>query len=591
MTETPGSGTIIDMSIQRRLAALAVSTRLQFGIVVFSALAGGGLTIFQAWILAGIIDQVHLGNSVLDDVSQSLILLVFVVLIRAALVYVNEYGALLVSERIKASLRENLTAKVLRLGPGFIQQNRAGELSYTLTQAVDALDAFYSQYMPQIIIALVLPIGILSVVFPLDLLSAIILLLTAPLIPVFMVLIGRTTEALTRRQFSAFSRMSAFFLDTIRGLAELKNLGQSQNHAARLDQVSERYRDATLKVLRISFLSALVLELAATLSVAVIAVQIGIRLLYGQIEFHQAFFLLIIAPEFYLPLRQLGARFHSAQNAVSAARRIFEILDQPDLENPTIEISREILPEDLFTSPFDIRFENVSFAYHGRETDAVSSVSFILKSGETTAVVGLNGSGKSTLAALLLRFIQPDTGRILYNGFDIQYIPVQKWRAGIAWLDQQPILFNDSLRNNLHLSNPDATEEQMVQAVKNSQLAEVISSLPNGYDTLIGENAFRLSGGQAQRLGLSRAFLKNAPLMILDEPTSHLDAILENELEESLAKLHANRTCLIIAHRKATAISADQVVYMQNGFVAGFGKHDDLMISSISYAQLFGDRS
>ena len=385
-----------------------------------------------------------------------------VIVLRAFLVFINEQSAAMLSEKIRMDLREKLTAKVLDLGPAYIEQQQAGELSYAMTSAVDTLDAYFSQYLPQLVIAAILPLGILIIVFPMDTLSAVILLLTAPLIPIFMILVGKTTEALTHRQYQTFSRMSAFFLDSLRGLAELKNLGQSRDHAARLDRVSEKYREATMQVLRISFLSALVLELAATLSVAVIAVEIGIRLLYGQMDFQQAFFLLVIAPEFYLPLRQLGVRFHAAQNGVSAARRIFDILDQPEPQSGSSQLETVRIP-DLFQPPFNIRFDDVSFAYPGREQEAVSHVSFTMNSGETTALVGLNGSGKSTLASLLLRFIQPQNGAIFYNDVDIQTIPIESWRAGIAYLDQQPVLFNASIRQNLVIARPDANEIQIIR--------------------------------------------------------------------------------------------------------------------------------
>jgi ATP-binding cassette, subfamily C, bacterial CydD len=576
------------MSIHRRLLSLASTTRFSLGIVISTAAIGGGLAILQAWLLADIIDKVHLESAGLDQVSTVFLFFVIIIFLRSAFVFFNEQCAAITSENIKSRLREQLSRKILKLGPAYINQQKSGELAYAITQAVDELDAYFSQYLPQVVIAAILPVGILAVVFPLDTLSAIILLLTAPLIPIFMVLIGRTTEALTRQRYTAFSRMSAFFLDTLRGLAELKNLGQSRKHASRLDQVSERYREATLKVLRVSFLSALVLELAATLSVAVIAVEIGIRLLYGQIAFQQAFFLLVIAPEFYQPLRQLGTRFHAAQNGVSAARRIFEILDRPvEIENPSTVKSIGATP-DLFQRPFIIRFENVSFSYPGRERDAVNNVSFSLKSGETTALVGLNGSGKSTLAALLLRFISPRDGAIYFNDIDISTIPIKHWRAGIAWLDQQPTLFNDTIRNNLLLSRLEGTKIQIQRALEESKLMETINALPAGLDTELGENAYRFSGGQAQRIGLARAFLKNAPVLILDEPTSHLDAILESELDASLSKLRKTCTCLVIAHRKDTARQADRVLVMDQGQLVENGAHPELMALDGIYAHLFG---
>jgi ATP-binding cassette subfamily C protein CydD len=576
------------MSIQRRLIALAASLKWTFIAVTGSAILAGGLIILQAWLLSTIINQVHLEGAGLDVSLPVLGSLTIVIIFRAVLVFINEQTAAVLSEKIRSGLRITLSEKILHLGPSYREQLQAGELTYALTGAIDTLDAYFSQFLPQLIIAAILPLGILAVVFPLDTLSGLVLLVTAPLIPIFMILVGKTTEALTRKQFSTFSRMSAFFLDSLRGLAELKNLGRSRDHSARLDRVSESYRQATMRVLRVSFLSALVLELAATLSVAVIAVEIGIRLLYSQIDFRQAFFLLVIAPEFYMPLRQVGARFHASQNGVNAARRIFDILDQPEVE----EASEYQSIPDLFKPPFTIRFEDVSFSYPDRQQEALGHVSFQIHSGETTALVGLNGSGKSTLAALLLRFIKPAYGVIYYNDIDIQTIPIADWRASIAHLDQQPVLFNDTVRQNLLITRPEATQQEMNTALDSARLSGFIASLPEGLETSLGENAFRFSGGQAQRLGLARAFLKDAPLLVLDEPTSHLDAMLEADLDQSITRLITGRTCLIIAHRKDTSRRADRVVMLENGRVVCAGTHKELSACSESYTALFaGDEA
>jgi ATP-binding cassette subfamily C protein CydD len=576
------------MSIQRRLISLAASSKWTFFAVTASAILAGGLIILQAWLLSTIINQVHLEGAGLDVSLPVLGSLTIVIILRAILVFVNEQTAAVLSERIRSGLRSTLAEKILRLGPSYRDQQQAGELSYALTGAIDTLDAYFSQFLPQLIIAVILPLGILAVVFPLDTLSGLILLLTAPLIPIFMILVGKTTENLTRKQYSTFSRMSAFFLDSLRGLAELKNLGRSREHTARLDRVSESYRLATMRVLQVSFLSALVLELAATLSVAMIAVEIGIRLLYSQIDFRQAFFLLVIAPEFYLPLRQVGARFHASQNGVSAARRIFDILDQPNVEE-VIEYSPI---QDLFKVPFIIRFEDVSFSYPDRQHEALSHVSFEIRSGETIALVGLNGSGKSTLAALLLRFIKPAEGAIYYNDIDIQTISIVEWRAGIAHLDQQSVLFNDTVRQNLLITRTKATDQELEEALDSARVSGFITSLPKGLDTPLGENAFRFSGGQAQRLGLARAFLKDAHLLVLDEPTSHLDALLEADLDQAISRLIVGRTCLIIAHRKDTTRRADHVFMLENGHVICSGTHIELIACSDSYAALFaGDEA
>lgn len=575
------------MVFNRRLNSLALRVRSPFFAVIASAVAGGFAVIGQAWVLSDILDQVHILQVSINQLNRPFLLLVFIIFLRAILVYVNEQNAALLSENIRSSLKQSLAEKILRLGPAYTNQQQDGELAYVATSGVDSLDSYFSQYLPQLIICAILPASILIIVFPLDILSAFILLFTAPLIPVFMILIGRTTETLTHRQYDAFSRMSAFFHDSLHGLTELKNLGRSADHALRLDRVSETYRNATLQVLRVAFLSAFVLELAATLSVAVIAVQIGIRLMYGQMEFQQAFFFLVIAPDFYLPLRQLGSRFHAAQNGVSAAKRIFAILDEPERTMTQTLSDIHLVSFPLLKDKFDIRYENVTFSYPGRKTDALHRVSFTISSGEKLAVVGLNGSGKSTLASLLLRFIQPIEGCITWNGVDIQTIPINKWREEFLYVNQQPALFNTTIRENLSIAAPAAEKHQLEQALREAHLLETVKNLPAGMDTQLGEDAYGFSGGQAQRLVLARAFLKNAPFLILDEPTTHLDPITQADLDSSLSRLQQGRTCVLIAHRRRTAQESDRILMLDHGQLIGSGHHTELLDTCPSYTNLF----
>lgn len=574
------------MVFNRRLNSLAVSARIPFVAVLVSAIAGGIAVIYQAWVLSDILNMANISQSSLDKFTTPFLLLLITIILRTILVYINEQSAAVLSENIRASLRIRLSEKILRLGPAYSGQRQAGDMVHTATVAVDSLDSYFSQYLPQLVVCAILPVCILIIVFPLDILSAIILLVTAPLIPVFMILIGRTTEILTNRQYDAFSRMSAFFHDSLRGLTELKNLGRSLDHATQLDRVGETYRNATLKVLRVAFLSAFVLELAATLSVAVIAVQIGIRLMYGQMEFQQAFFFLVIAPEFYFPLRQLGARFHSAQNGISAAKHIFAIMDEPESDIDQTTKKNDPVSTPLFANEFEIRFENVSYTYPGRETDAITQVSFSIHSGEKLAIVGLNGSGKSSLAAMLLRFIQPRQGLITWNGVDIHSIPVDTWRAGISFVNQPAALFNTTIRENLKIVLPDAKDYQLEQALEVARLLDFVKSLPAGLESPLGEDTYGFSGGQAQRLVLARAFLKNAPLLILDEPTTHLDPITEAELDISISRLQQNRTSIVIAHRRQTAQFADRILVMDNGRLVGSGRHSDLLRDCPAYINL-----
>src|SRR5689334_5417608 len=315
--------------MHRRLLALTRDSRAALILTVLSGFLAGLLTIGQAYLLSNTVNGVFLQEQTLTEVSVWLRLILIIIAGRAFLTWVNEISANIVAVRIKSDLRERLFRHILDLGPAYTRGQRTGELTTAAVEGVEALDAYYSQYLPQLVVTALIPISILIVVFPIDLLSGIVMLVTAPLIPFFMIMIGKGAEIVTRRQYQTLSRLSAHFLDSLQGLTTLKLFGQARVHAKNIETVSSQFRDTTLSVLRITFLSALALELLATLSTAVIAVEIGFRLLYARMDFLEAFFILVLAPEFYLPLRMLGARFHAGMSGTTAAKRIYEILDTP----------------------------------------------------------------------------------------------------------------------------------------------------------------------------------------------------------------------------------------------------------------------
>lgn len=580
----------LDLRLVRQIkqAGWALAGTILLGIF------GGVLVLLQARRLTAVIARVFLGGQTLADVVPLLGVLLVIFLLRSGVTLLGEVSAGAAAARIKSGLRETLFRKLLALGPlamqdgdpSASQHTGSGELAAAALQGVEALDAYFSQYLPQVVLAAAIPVILLVAVFPIDLLSGAILLLTAPLIPVFMILIGRAAETLTRRQFTALSRMSAFFLDTLQGLATLKMLGQSQRQAGRISAVSEHYRIATMTVLRVTFLSALALELVATLSTAVIAVQIGLRLLYGRVGFEQAFFILVVAPEFYLPLRLLGQRFHAGMSGVSAAKSIFAILDLPETEPDVSPARRMAAQRPLRGEDFTLAFENVRFAYPGRAGEALAGVSFQVLAGQQVALVGPTGSGKSTIAALLLRFLSPLGGRITLDGRDIAEIPVEAWRDWIAWVPQTPYLFHDTIAANLRIAKGNASLEDLRAAARLAHLEAVIDALPRGFDTIIGEHGARLSGGQAQRLALARAFLKDAPVLLLDEPTAYLDPESEALFRESLGTLSRGRTAITIAHSLPAVIRADQILVLEHGRLVEQGTHAGLARQGGLYARL-----
>jgi ATP-binding cassette subfamily C protein CydD len=573
------------MNTNSRLMRLAGRSRLTLGLTALTAVLGGGLVLVQAYLLAHIIDKVFLHGSEISQITSQMNLLAVVIIARAVMAWGNEVSAAATSVRIKTSLRQLLVEKVFRLGPGFITGQPLGELSNTLTQGVEALESYFSQYLSQLILAAVLPVIILGVVFPLDTLSGVVLLVTAPLIPLFMVLIGKASQVVTRQQYQSMSRLSAYFLDSLKGLTTLKRLGQAEARAARIGEVSEQYRQVTMKVLQVTFLSALALELLATISTAVLAVEIGVRLIYARMEFFPALFILVIAPEYYLVLRNLGLRFHAAMAGQAAAKSIFEVLDKPEpiLIEPAV-VTLSDLAIDLKKSP--IEFNAVSFRYPKRDTDAVSQLTFRLEPGTLTVLVGPSGAGKSTIAQLLLRFIQPQSGFITIGGQALEAIPLEVWRTRTAWVSQQPYLFHMSIRENLRLGQSNAGDSTLRQALEWAELWEWILTLPNGIDTVVGEEGGRLSGGQAQRLALARAYLHNAPLLILDEPTAHLDPELEDKLSAVTRQLCKDKTVLMIAHRLSSIMRADQILVIENGQVTAGGTHSDLLRRNDAYRSL-----
>jgi ATP-binding cassette subfamily C protein CydD len=600
LTNLANLGKISAMNLDRRLLKQIRWAKGPLALTVLAGFLGGLAIILQASQLSQIINAVFLRHQSLSAVMPWMWGLLAVVAARGGFTYLAESAANAAALRIKERLREDLTRKILSLGPAYTQGERSGEVINTVTQGIEALDAYFSQYLPQLALAGLLPIAFLLWVFPNDPLSGVVLLLTGPLIPFFMSMIGSVSKRLTERQWGILGRMSAYFLDTLQGLATLKALGRSRAQAERIGEVSEQYRETTMSVLRVTFLSALVLELLSTIGTAIIAVEIGLRLLYGRIAFEQAFFVLLLAPDFYLPLRNLGLRFHASMSGVSAAKRIFEVLERPlpasserplstQAEQPLTTESEEPPRSSAVISlkePFVLTFEKVCFTYPGRQQAALEEVCLEIGSGQTTALVGASGAGKSTLAGLVLGFIHADSGKIRVNGTPIEMLAVDAWREQIAWVPQQPYLFHGTIAENLRLARPQATLAELRQAAEQAHLLEFIDRQPLGMDTPVGEGGAQLSGGQGQRLALARAFLRDAPFLILDEPTAHLDVAQERLLQETSRKLAAGRTVLVIAHRLSTVAQADQIIVMNDGRVFEKGRPADLLGQNGLYAQM-----
>ncbi|MCJ7714982.1 MAG: thiol reductant ABC exporter subunit CydD, partial [Anaerolineales bacterium] len=565
-----------------RLLRFAQKSRLWLALTIFLGFLSGLFTVGQAKSISQIISQVFLEGDGLTEVKSLLLVTLEFFTLRALLAWLSSLSAKTIAVQVKSRVRKLLLKHLESLGPSFTQRERSGEISATIVEGVEALDAYFSQYLPQLVLSALIPLTILFFVFPMDMLSGFLLLVTAPLIPYFMFLIGSSAKTITDRQFSTLSRLAAQFLDSLQGLTTLKLFNQAQAYTQKIEETSDEYRKTTMKVLQVTFLSALALELLATLSTAVVAVEIGLRLLYSRVALEQALFLLIIAPEFYIPLRQLGLRFHAGMEGESAAERIFEILDTEPIQKADPQPTGK-----KFTPPMkQLVLDQVSFTYPGEDQRALIDLTLSVNQGEQIALVGESGAGKSTLANLILGFFPPGTGEIRINGDKLREEDLAVWREQIAWVPQAPALFQDTIAANIRLARPEADDGAVAAAASAAHLAEFIDSLPEGYETLIGEGGARLSGGQAQRLALARAFLKDAPILLMDEPTSQLDPVTESLLADATRKLMRGRTVITIAHRLNTIYRADQILVLQEGTIVEKGTHQDLIKKDGLYSDL-----
>jgi thiol reductant ABC exporter CydD subunit len=537
----------------RRLVASGRIARVAIAAAIALGLLGAFLAVAQAWLLARTIAGAFLRGEGPAALAGPLAALAAVLAARAMLAWGAEVVAQRISGAVKSDLRRRLLGRAVALGPRWASEASSGEVALLATRGLDALDGYFARYLPQLALAAIVPVVVVACLAAVDAVAALTVALTVPLIPVFMVLVGRMSEERRRRRWAALSRLAHRFLDVVTGLPTLRANGRADAQVAILRRVTDAYRVETMATLRIAFLSALVLELLATISVALVAVGVGLRLAGGGMTLETGLFALVLAPEAYLPLRRLGAEFHASEEGLAAAARAFEIIDAaPPPSGPRREVPG--LEGGL------LAVEAVTVVQPGRDAAAPSGASLVVRRGEVVALVGPSGAGKSTLLAVILGLLPPSAGRISITAVDgtatdLATLDGDAWRQKVAWVPQAPFLFAGTVAENVRLAAPHASAAEVAASLRAVDLGGLDP------DLVLGERGAGLSSGERRRVGVARALVRGAPLLLLDEPTAGLDAVAETAVLAAVrGAARDGAAVILVAHRPAAASVADRVV-------------------------------
>ena len=549
-------------SVERRLWIDYPRARGTLYAATLLAAAAAACWVALVLVLSVVVGRVFQGGATVVSVRGLVVAMLGLLLIRGAALWSSEVAAQRAADRVKSGLRERLAAKFLALGPAYTRSERTGELVYAAGEGVETIDAFATRYAPARLLVVIVPALVAGVVFVLDPWTVLILLIAGPFLLLLMALIGRRVRDLTGRRERELAWLNAHFLDVLRGLPTLKMFGRSAEQAETIESVSRRLGSTTMDVLSTAFQTTLVLEWGATAATALVAIETSVRLMAGGLAFERALAVLLLTPEFFLPLRRLSAEYHVGRSAAAAAERVYAVLDTPArIHVPAPGASRP-LPARM-----DVRFDDVVVTYDDGSRTALAGCSLEIPQGRTIALVGPTGAGKTTVANVLLRFVDPDGGRVTVDGEPLSEIDPALWRTRVAWVPQQASLFHGTVAENLRLARAEASDDDLVAAATAANADGFLADLPDGYATPIGEGGVRLSGGERQRLAIARAFLKDAPLLILDEPTSHLDRESASLVLEAVSRLTEGRTVLVIAHLPEPVADADVVVSLRAGRV------------------------
>ncbi|WP_020560085.1 thiol reductant ABC exporter subunit CydD [Thiofilum flexile] len=546
--------------------------------LLFNGLAGLVL-ILQAGLLAFIVNAVLFKQATLTSLTLELALLLALLPIRLGLIWGANWSATEAALRIKQQLREQLYLQIQTLDSIGLKDDSNGQIINTLTDKVEALEGYYARYLPTMSSLAWLLLAIFITVLGLDRISVLVMLVTAPLIPLFMMLIGQGTEKRNQQQWQTLSRLSAYLLEVLQNITALKLFNTSKKEAHVLAQLSDHYRISTMQVLRIAFLSSLALEFLASVSIALIAVLIGFRLMWGEMDFFAGFFVLLLAPEFYLPLRSLGTHYHARLEALGALDSIVVLLASS--ASPSALKHSETLANPIQT----VHFQQVGVRY-ADERIGLKPLSATLKLKQSIAIVGESGAGKSTVLQLILGLQAPSSGQILLEEHPLTTAVRGQWWQQIAWIPQRPHLIAGSVLDNIALGVKQPQRDQVIAAAQQAYAHEFIQTLAHGYDTLVGEGGVRLSGGQVQRIALARALFKNAPIWVVDEPTAHLDAETERLIQAVLYQIGRERTLIMVTHRLQVLAQMDWIWVMSQGELVAEGTHEQLLANSSPYQTL-----
>jgi len=577
---TPAADRQFGGLVDRRLAARVTVTRRYLVTAVAVGLVGTACVVAQAVLLATIIERSVLHGVSLGSVTPLLVGLVVAFVVRAGAIWAGEAAAQRCGATVTSVLRGQLLRHALDLGPVWLAGERAGELSLAATRGTTALDVYFGRYLPQAILAGLAPIGILAWVAWTDWVSLLVLLGVVALVPVTMILFGRRAAAETRRQWRRLSSLSARFLELIRGLPTLRAFGRAAQGRREVAAATEGLRQTTMATLRVAFLSALAMEFLAGIGTGLVAMVLGLRLLGGTVSLYTALAVLLVSPEVFLPLRRAGAEFHASAEGRAAAERILDLLDQPagsvgsaEAAGPATAIgttpttatgppSQPPRRTPVPGRPFPVRLDGIGVTFSGRSQPALDRFELTIDEGEHVALVGPSGVGKSTVLAVLLGFVAPEAGTVSIGGVDLADVDLAAWRRRIAWVPQRPHLFGGTLAENLRLGDPDAAPERLDRVLEATGLARLVAALPAGLATRVGEGGITLSAGERQRVAVARAALRDAPLVLLDEPVAHLDLTTEALLREALDPWLDGRTVLVAAHRPELVARIDRTAVL-----------------------------